>query len=159
MSSKFPRCVDQTYLDSSARKKSLFLLRAETPLWTILRCLSSTVESQLEQKNYIFGSTGNNSLIQKLKWSLFNENNFPLNFHDTPITPFETFLQGRAFFSHAPFWNDCEMFIVFCSHYETNNWQVTTLWNIRSDSKKSSLGVERPKMFRNKRKPRARNIG
>ena len=31
--------------------------------------------------------------------------------------------------------------------------------NIRSDSKKSSLSVERQKMFRNKQKPRARNIG
>ena len=80
----------------------------------ILRCLSSIVVSRLELKNCIFGSTGNNSLIQTPKCSLFQGKVFPLYFHDALITTFKTFLQGKAFFSHAPFWNDCEMFVVFC---------------------------------------------
>ena len=71
----------------------------------ILRFLSSTVMSELvrTEKNYIFGSTGNNSLIQTVKCSLFEEKKIPLNFHDVPITSFKTFLQGKAFFFHAPF--------------------------------------------------------
>ena len=42
------------------------------------------------EKNYIFGSTRNNSLIETVKGFVLKEKISPLNFHDAPITPFMT---------------------------------------------------------------------
>ena len=122
------------------------------------------------EKNYIYWSTGNNSLIQTVKYPFFNEKNFLLNFYDAPITPLKTFLKGEAFLFFTPFWNDCEMFIVTRSTYTTRQTRSITekqcdhlliflviLEAIRRNRHLSR--VERPKIFRNKQKLRARNIG
>ena len=117
LSSKFPRWADQTSLDVSARKKSFFSITCRRRHFEIiLRCLSSIEASRLELKNYIFGSTRNNSLIQTVKRSLSKgKKNFVVNFHDASITPLRRFSKVKLCFFHAPFWNDCEMFIVFYS--------------------------------------------
>ena len=87
--------------------KSLFSIACRRRLCEIiLRCLSSIIESPLELKNITSDSNGKMPSLQKT---------FPLNFHDAPITPFKTFLLSKACFVQAPFWNYCEMFVVFCS--------------------------------------------
>ena len=75
--------------------KSLFSIACRRRLCEIiLRCLSSIIESPLELKNITSDSNGKMPSLQK---------KFPLNFHDAPITPFKTFLLGKACFVQAPF--------------------------------------------------------
>ena len=112
-------------------------------------------------KKYIFGSTGHNSLIQKVTYSLFKENILSLSFHDPPITPFKTFLQSKL----------CPEMTVRCltSSLELRKKKISNTGkqcnhvlipsDILSDSKKSLPSVERPKMCWNKQEQRTRNIG
>ena len=75
------------------------------------------------EKNEISGYTGHNSLIQTVKRSLFKVKKIKLSkkivFLKVFITrrshPKDTSAKKSFVFNHAPSWNDCEMFIVFCS--------------------------------------------
>ena len=90
-------------------KSFFFLITSWTHHYFVIFIIYCSVSVRIE-KNYIYWSTGNNSLIQTVKYSFFNEKNFLLNFYDAPITPFKTFLKGEAFF----FLRHSEM-IVRCS--------------------------------------------
>ena len=100
------------------------------------------------------------SLMRKTFFSIFMMRRSLLLIH---------FWKAKPFFFFTPFWNDCEMFIVTRSTYTTRQTRsitekhcdhllifLVTLEAIRRNRHLSR--VERPKIFRNKQKLRARNI-
>ena len=67
------------------------------------------------EKNYAFGSTRCNFLIQRIKCSPFWEKTFPLSSWCEDHTSKDISARKSCVFKCAPSWNDCKMFIITCN--------------------------------------------